>query len=196
ARRLLTAWQEPTEWLNIPQGGIALDVGCGPGNVTASLARAAGPGGLALGVDVSGPMLARAVRAEAGPQVGFLRADAQRLPLRDKTVDAVDGLAQTGDYKHSTFNANSRTTENTVQFGVSGYRPAATNNRPADRRRRNQPAPSPLRCRVGRGLVGRPSAGHPNRPGGQASAVSITSNLSTAMNSPWLLIDDSSSAIN
>ncbi|MCW2685425.1 MAG: SAM-dependent methyltransferase [Mycobacterium sp.] len=93
SRRLLTAWQQPTEWLNIPPGGIALDVGCGPGNVTASLARAAGPDGLALGVDISEPMLARAVRAEAGPQIGFLRADAQRLPLRDDTVDAVVSIA-------------------------------------------------------------------------------------------------------
>src|SRR5262245_41136829 len=43
ARRLFTAWQQPIEWLNIPPGGIGLDVGCGPGTVTASLARAAGP---------------------------------------------------------------------------------------------------------------------------------------------------------
>jgi arsenite methyltransferase len=93
SRRLLTAWQQPTEWLDIPARGIALDVGCGPGSVTASLARAAGPDGLALGVDISEPMLARAVRAEAGPQVGFMRADAQRLPLRDETVDAVVSLA-------------------------------------------------------------------------------------------------------
>ena len=93
ARRLLAAWQQPTDWLNIPSGGIALDVGSGPGNVTASLARAAGPDGLALGVDISLPMLARAVRAQAGPQVAFLRADAQRLPLRDNTVDAVTSLA-------------------------------------------------------------------------------------------------------
>ncbi|BBZ11314.1 methyltransferase domain-containing protein [Mycobacterium branderi] len=93
ARRLLTAWQHPVEWLNIPPGGTALDVGCGPGTVTASLARAAGPDGLALGVDISEPMLTRAVRAESGPQVGFLRADAQRLPLRDDTVDAVVSIA-------------------------------------------------------------------------------------------------------
>ncbi|GBE63903.1 methyltransferase [Mycobacterium sp. MFM001] len=93
ARRLLSAWQHPVEWLNIPPGGTALDVGCGPGTVTASLARAAGPDGLALGVDISKPMLARAVRAESGPQVGFLRADAQRLPLRDDTVDAVVSIA-------------------------------------------------------------------------------------------------------
>ena len=92
-RRLFTAFQLRTVWLNIPPGGIALDVGCGTGSVTASLARAAGPDGLALGVDISEPMLARAVRAEAGPQIGFLRADAQRLPLRDEAVDAVISVA-------------------------------------------------------------------------------------------------------
>ncbi|UXA07320.1 methyltransferase domain-containing protein [Mycobacterium sp. SMC-2] len=89
SRRLFSLWRLPIEWLNIPPGGIALDVGSGPGNVTASLARAAGPDGLALGVDISEPMLARAVRNEAGPQVGFIKADAQRLPLRDNTVDVV-----------------------------------------------------------------------------------------------------------
>jgi arsenite methyltransferase len=93
SRKFLSVWQHPVEWLNIPPGGVALDVGSGPGSVTASLARAAAPGGLALGVDISEPMLARAVRAEAGPEVGFLRADAQRLPLRDETVDAVVSIA-------------------------------------------------------------------------------------------------------
>ncbi len=93
SRRLFAAWQHPTEWLNIPPGGIALDVGSGPGSVTAALARAAAPDGLALGVDISEPMLARAVRAHAGPHTGFLRADAQRLPLRDQTVDAVVSIA-------------------------------------------------------------------------------------------------------
>ena len=38
-------------------------------------------------------MLARAVEAQAGPNLGFMRADAQRLPLRDETVDAVTSLA-------------------------------------------------------------------------------------------------------
>src|ERR1700742_3429371 len=93
SRRFLSSLQHPIEWLNVPQGGIALDVGAGPGPITASLARAAGPDGLALGVDISEPMLARAVRAEAGPQVGFLRADAQRLPFRDETFDAVISIA-------------------------------------------------------------------------------------------------------
>ena len=93
ARRLVGAWQLQIDWLNIPTDGVALDVGSGPGNVTASLARKAGPDGLALGVDISEPMLARAVSAQAGPNVGFLRADAQQLPLRDDTVDAAVSLA-------------------------------------------------------------------------------------------------------
>src|ERR1700744_3036778 len=93
SRRLIAALQHPADWLDIPPGGTALDVGSGPGTVTASLARAAGKDGLALGVDISEAMLTRAVRNEAGPQVGFIRADAQRLPLRDNTVDAAVSMA-------------------------------------------------------------------------------------------------------
>lgn len=93
ARRYVGAWQLPIDWLDIPDGGVALDIGSGPGNVTAALARAAGPDGLALGIDISEPMLARAVSAQAGPNIGFLRADAQRLPFREATADAVTSLA-------------------------------------------------------------------------------------------------------
>jgi arsenite methyltransferase len=93
ARKYVGAWQLDVGWLDIPSGGVTLDIGSGPGNVTAALARAAGPDGLALGVDISEPMLTRAVGAQAGPNVGFLRADAQRLPFRDGTFDAVTSLA-------------------------------------------------------------------------------------------------------
>ncbi|MDT5088143.1 MAG: arsenite methyltransferase, partial [Mycobacterium sp.] len=93
ARRFIAAWQLPIDWLDVPQGGVVLDVGAGPGSITATLGHAAGPDGLALGVDVSEPMLARAVRAAAGPQVGFLRADAQRLPFRDQSFDVAVSIA-------------------------------------------------------------------------------------------------------
>ncbi|MEV7615814.1 class I SAM-dependent methyltransferase [Streptomyces sp. NPDC089799] len=56
-----------------------LDLGCGAGHTTRLAARRA-PGGHALGVDLSGPMLAeaRARAAAGGPaNVSFLRADAQ-----------------------------------------------------------------------------------------------------------------------
>ncbi|PRX46682.1 ubiquinone/menaquinone biosynthesis C-methylase UbiE [Prauserella shujinwangii] len=65
--------------LGIQAGDHVLDVGCGTGQTTRNAARAASPG-TALGIDVSGPMLARA-RAQAAREglrtVGFVRADAQ-----------------------------------------------------------------------------------------------------------------------
>src|SRR5258705_11968952 len=48
-RRLFSVLQQPTEGLNIPAGGIALDGGCGPRTVTPSPPPAAGPGGLGPG---------------------------------------------------------------------------------------------------------------------------------------------------
>ena len=75
-----------------PPGGTALDVGCGPGNITAELGRLVGPTGLALGIDVSKPMLRRAVGTTSS-HVGFLRADALDLPLCDGAVDAVTCFA-------------------------------------------------------------------------------------------------------
>lgn len=75
-----------------PPGGTALDVGCGPGTVTAELGRVVGSTGLALGVDVSEAMLRRAVGLSCR-HVGFLRADARDLPLCDGTVDAVTCFA-------------------------------------------------------------------------------------------------------
>jgi arsenite methyltransferase len=89
-RRVAASASAPISWLDLPPDGVAVDVGCGPGNVTAALA---GPDRLALGVDISEAMLARAVRAEASPSVGFVRADAQRLPFRDSIADGVVSLA-------------------------------------------------------------------------------------------------------
>ena len=77
----------------VEAGENVLEIGCGTGAATVPFAEAVGERGRVVGVDISEPMLARAVRAEAGPQVGFLRADAQRLPLRDQTVDAVVSIA-------------------------------------------------------------------------------------------------------
>jgi SAM-dependent methyltransferase len=93
ARRWGRAWRVPMSTLRLRDGDVALDVACGPGEVTAGLGRAVGATGLALGVDVSVPMLTRAVRTHAGPNVGFLRADALRLPLRDDTVNAITCVA-------------------------------------------------------------------------------------------------------
>ncbi|MEM7545740.1 MAG: class I SAM-dependent methyltransferase [Pseudomonadota bacterium] len=67
-------------------GQRVLDLGCGGGATTLTLARQVGSGGAALGVDVSPDLIALAARRReaakgAARQAGFLEADAATAPL-------------------------------------------------------------------------------------------------------------------
>jgi len=87
----------------ISPGERVLDVGCGCGTTTIEAARAAqgkteaspprrDPGGIAVGLDLSAPMLAvaRQLAAEAGTSnARFVRGDAQARPLRRDWCDVV-----------------------------------------------------------------------------------------------------------
>jgi SAM-dependent methyltransferase len=78
--------------LGLTPGDGVLDVACGPGNFTRDFARTVGPYGLVVGIDASETMLARAVEdtRDAGLyQVAYVRGDAQELPFRDESFDAV-----------------------------------------------------------------------------------------------------------
>jgi SAM-dependent methyltransferase len=66
-----------------------LDVACGPGNFTGALAAQLAEGGLAVGFDISEPMLTRAVLDNAGARTCYVRGDARELPFADETFDAV-----------------------------------------------------------------------------------------------------------
>jgi SAM-dependent methyltransferase len=83
------------DWLALSPGDTVLDVACGPGNFTRGMARAVGGTGLAVGLDASASMLARAVAegravAERGTPVPvYVRADAAGLPFRPASFDAV-----------------------------------------------------------------------------------------------------------
>ncbi|MHA7648562.1 class I SAM-dependent methyltransferase [Mycobacterium sp. ML4] len=66
-----------------------LDVACGPGNFTAPLAHQLSTGSLAVGFDISEPMLTRAVQDNSGPRTCYVRGDARDLPFDDETFDAV-----------------------------------------------------------------------------------------------------------
>jgi arsenite methyltransferase len=66
------------------RGESILDVGCGPGHLTAELARAVGPDGRACGVDISADMLALAKDRD----IELIRADGPTLPLPDESFDA------------------------------------------------------------------------------------------------------------
>jgi ubiquinone/menaquinone biosynthesis C-methylase UbiE len=65
------------------------DVACGPGNFTGQLAQRLPDGGLAVGLDISEPMLTRAVVDNSGPRTCYVRGDAGTLPFGDETFDAV-----------------------------------------------------------------------------------------------------------
>jgi len=75
--------------LGLTPGDGVLDVACGPGNFTREFARIVGPGGLAVGIDASATMLARAVADTPEEQVAYVRGDAVALPFRDASFDAV-----------------------------------------------------------------------------------------------------------
>ncbi|MGA7070297.1 class I SAM-dependent methyltransferase [Bradyrhizobium sp.] len=61
----------------IKAGERILDVGCGSGSTTFAFARAVGPSGHVMGIDISGPMLTRAREvAPKGAPVEFVLADA------------------------------------------------------------------------------------------------------------------------
>ena len=70
-----------------PRGGRVLDVGTGTGVAAAAAAALLGPGGMAVGVDVSLGMLGQAARAR--PALHLAAASAIDLPFRDATFDAV-----------------------------------------------------------------------------------------------------------
>jgi SAM-dependent methyltransferase len=75
--------------LRLSRANRLLDVACGPGNFTAPLAPELAPGGLAVGFDISVPMLMRAVTDNSGPGICYVRGDARALPFGDETFDAV-----------------------------------------------------------------------------------------------------------
>ena len=73
-------------------GEQALDVACGTGLVTLDAARAVGPTGLVLGIDLSGGMVDRArqrVRERTVSNIDVARMDAEQLTLPDAGFDVV-----------------------------------------------------------------------------------------------------------
>lgn len=79
------------EMLALEPGESVLDVACGTGAFTRAFARRVGSSGLAVGIDVSRTMLARAAAATPRglDQLAYVRGDAEALPFRDDSFDAV-----------------------------------------------------------------------------------------------------------
>ena len=77
--------------LALSPGDGVLDVACGPGNFTRDFGRTVGDTGLAVGIDASQTMLARAVSDTPEPfnNVAYVRGDAVALPFREASFDGV-----------------------------------------------------------------------------------------------------------
>ena len=84
-----TEQRRATEALRLSGASRLLDIACGPGNFTGKLAEQLPHGGLAVGLDISVPMLTRAVQDNSGPRTCYVRGDAGTLPFGDETFDAV-----------------------------------------------------------------------------------------------------------
>jgi SAM-dependent methyltransferase len=96
ARRLEVMYTSPAvvarrrgllDVLGLHRGEHVLDVGCGPGFLTAELEEVVGRDGRVCGVDLSEAMLALA-RTRCGDQVELVAGDATRLPFADAEFDA------------------------------------------------------------------------------------------------------------
>lgn len=80
------------ELLQLEDGDVVLDLGCGPGNFTRRFARSAGGDGLVVGYDGSRPMLDRAIVENAsfdGPPPAYVHGDATSLPFKAGSFDAL-----------------------------------------------------------------------------------------------------------
>ena len=71
-------------------GSTVVDIGCGCGATTLELARAVGPTGRVVGIDISEPMLEVArERLMAFPNAAFINGDAASLPLADLRAELI-----------------------------------------------------------------------------------------------------------
>lgn len=86
-------WRRWTvEAAGVPAGGVVLDVGTGTGDLALDVVHRT-EAALVVGVDYTGPMLARAPAKAAGrgmrARTSWVRGDGHRLPFPDDAFDAV-----------------------------------------------------------------------------------------------------------
>ena len=120
--------------LSPEQGANALDIGCGCGHQSLSLAERVGPEGSVTGIDISAPMLALArqlAQADATPRgaVSFLEADAQEHGFAEASFDCA--FSRFGvmffEHPHAAFSNIHRAMKPGAQLAFCCWQPRAVN---------------------------------------------------------------------
>jgi demethylmenaquinone methyltransferase/2-methoxy-6-polyprenyl-1,4-benzoquinol methylase len=84
------AWRKETvAAANVRASDVVLDVCCGTGDMLRAFAAGEPAPGLVIGIDFAANMLAHGVYEGTATKAWLLRADAQRLPLADGSVDVI-----------------------------------------------------------------------------------------------------------
>jgi SAM-dependent methyltransferase len=99
----------------LPEASTVLDLGCGAGLDSFIAARRVGSTGRVFGIDFSASMLERARRSASErdlPNLVFLQADAERLPIPSSSVDValVNGIFNLNPFRDAIFLELGRTT--------------------------------------------------------------------------------------
>lgn len=92
ATAAFTGVATPMTFAKVHTGETVLDLGCGGGLDLALAARAVGPSGVALGIDMAAPMVARAAATVRSLHLGWASAAAavaEALPVQDASMDGV-----------------------------------------------------------------------------------------------------------
>ena len=92
ARQWALGVGNPLAWARLRHGEVVVDLGCGAGIDTLLAARAVGPAGRAIGVELLDEMIerARAFAAEADfENAEFRQGEMESVPLPDASVDVV-----------------------------------------------------------------------------------------------------------
>lgn len=71
------------------KGGVVVDVGCGGGSLTRTIAELSRDISMMIGLDISCEQL----RGASNPRVTWVCADAHNLPFKDSSVDAIIELS-------------------------------------------------------------------------------------------------------
>jgi arsenite methyltransferase len=79
--------EEALRQLRLRPGESVIDIGCGPGYLSESMAEAVSPGGRVLGLDISKDILEFARRRNANPSLSYRQGDAMALSEPDGSFD-------------------------------------------------------------------------------------------------------------